>query len=415
MNPEVKIEKLPKSKIVINVKVSAAEFDKCWEEALEHITQNAELEGFRKGKAPKEMVAKAAGDGHILEHATDDAVNQAYFKVMQENKLDLVGQPEVEVLKVAKGNDLEFKITGFVLPDIKLPDYQKIVGKLKKEEVKVEEKEVEDSIKWLQQSLATFTEKSEPAQSGDWVEIVFKINEEQENKDAFILGKGRLIPEIEKGIEGMSNGQSKTIEFKFKNGEDAKCQLNLVVVKNVHLPEVNDEFAKNVGNFASVADLENNIRADIQKGKENQVLEKAISQAMQEVAKEVSVEIPELLIQREIEANLRETKKKIESDSDLAWEEYLKKVGKTEEEIRKSMVEPTERKIKEYFILKEVQKQEKVEATEEEIQYEVQKIMGQYPDLQGQDQFDLENLMAYTKERIESDKTFKKLGDYLQK
>ncbi len=415
MEINIKIENLPKSKIKISSTVLAADFEAYYQKALEGIIEQAELPGFRKGKAPKEMVEKQVGEHHIIDEAAELIMNEAYLKAIKENKLDLIGDPEAKIKKAARNNDFEFEIESYVLPSIKLPDYKKVAAKTKLSAVEVKENEVEDSIKWLQNSLARFTEKIGTADEGDWVQLSIKINDEKESKDAFVLGKGGLLKEIEDQIKGMQQGQSKDFEFDFKNGEKAKCHVVLNDLKSVSLPEANDEFAQSVGPYKGLAELKEEIHNDLLKNKTAAELEKTVGQVLTEVAKDVEMDIPGILIEREMIAQMEEAKKRITQDGDMTFEEYLAKVKKTEKELLESMRPATEKKIKEYFILKEVQRAENISATDDEIEAELMKVYSRYPELESQTSVDRQNLIEYTKDRIESEKTFKKFEEYLGK
>ena len=415
MEINIKIENLPKSKIKISSTVLAADFEAYYQKALEGIIEQAELPGFRKGKAPKEMVEKQVGEHHIIDEAAELIMNEAYLKAIKENKLDLIGDPEAKIKKAARNNDFEFEIESYVLPSIKLPDYKKVAAKTKLSAVEVKENEVEDSIKWLQNSLARFTEKIGTADEGDWVQLSIKINDEKESKDAFVLGKGGLLKEIEDQIKGMQQGQSKDFEFDFKNGEKAKCHVALNDLKSVSLPEANDEFAQSVGPYKGLAELKEEIHNDLLKNKTAAGLEKTVGQVLTEVAKDVEMDIPGILIEREMIAQMEEAKKRITQDGDMTFEEYLAKVKKTEKELLESMRPATEKKIKEYFILKEVQRAENISATDDEIEAELMKVYSRYPELESQTSVDRQNLIEYTKDRIESEKTFKKFEEYLGK
>lgn len=415
MEINIKIEKLPKSKIKISSTVSANDLESYYQKSLEKIVEQAELPGFRKGKAPKEMVEKQVGQDHILDEAAELAMNEAYIKAIREHKLDLIGDPAANIKKLARGNELEFEIESHVLPEIKLPDFKKIASKSKLATVDVTDKELEDSIKWLQNSLARFTEKIGTADEGDWVQISVSLNDEKEAKDGFVLGKGGLLKDIEDQIKGMTKGETKEFTFKFKNGEDAKCKVTLNDLKSVATPEANDEFAQSVGPYKGLAELKEEIHNDLLKNKKNAELEKTVSEVLTEISKEVDLEIPDILITREMAAQLEDMKKRVTQEGEMTFEEYLEKVKKTEQEILESMRPGTEKKVKEYFILKEIQKAENITATDDEIQAELMKVYARYPELESQTSVDRQNLIEYTKDRIESDKTFKKFEEYLGK
>ncbi len=416
MNPTIEIKKQPKSQVEIFATLPAGDFDACVEQALEELGKEAEIQGFRKGAAPKKMVEASLGERKILDRAATIAVNAMYFKILIDNKIDAIGSPNIEVLKIARNNPLEVKITLYTLPEIKLPDYKAIAGNVKINKVEVDEKEINESLAWLQSSLAKFSEKPDAAQSGDWVEIKFSINGEPEVKDAFILGKGRLLEDMEKNIISMKAGESKEFAFKFPQGQEAKCKLKLDLVKKVELPEINDAFAKTVGEFENLEALKNKIKEDARHAKEHQEKDRAVSEVISRVAEKVELEIPDILVSREVEAAMQNIKNRVGGELQMTFEEYLKRVKKTEEEFAQSLRPEARKKIKHYLILKEMQKEEKIEVSEQEINEECKKLTEQYPDINNaKGKFDQAEFMEYTKERIENQKIIRKIEDILGK
>lgn len=411
---DIKIEKKENSKVLIDVVVNAEELETYYSKSLEEAVANVELQGFRKGKAPAKMVEEKVGESKLLEEAASMAMNTGYIKAIKDNKLNVIGDPNANIKKIARNNPLEFSIEVYVLPEIELPDYKKIASKHKKEEVKVEDKEIEDSLKWLQQSLSKLNPKEGEVVEGDWVDITVKINNEKESRDAFILGKGGLVKELRDGMIGMKKGESKEMDFQLK-GQDAKCKITVHEIKTVELKDIDDEFAKMVGPFKDLEELKQNIHNDLLKNKETQFLEKSVSAVLRDVAKEVKVDIPSIIIDKELDVQLEDLKRRV-SERGMEFSEYLTQIKKTEEELTNSMRETTEQRIKEYFVLREIQKAENITATDDEIQAELLKTYNMYPNLESSESsVDRERLIEYTKDRIESDKTFKKFEEYLAK
>src|SRR3989344_1812001 len=173
---KIDIKQLPKSEVEMIIELDPLEWGKFVDEAVRTLARDVKIEGFRPGMAPKEMVEQKIGQGHILEAAADLAVRRTYPKVLQEKNIDAIGRPEVRVLKVAIGNPFEFKIKTAVVPPIKLADYRKIAQADKpktKDRLKVEDKEVIESLNWLQKSRTKYATVVRPAQKGDRVEIDF--------------------------------------------------------------------------------------------------------------------------------------------------------------------------------------------------------------------------------------------------
>jgi trigger factor len=413
MNPEIKIQNIKDSKVKIDVEFSASDFDSFLDTAIEELGKDVEVQGFRKGKAPKDIVEKSLGEHHIMEHATSDAMNFAYIKAVKENKLEVIGDPDIKIEKCAKGNPFTFTIEVAVLPKFEIPDYKKIAKDIKKNKVEFSEKEMEDALKWLQGSMAQTNPKDGIAEEGDWVEITYSINENKEVKDAFILGKGKLIADIEKNINGMKSGETKECEFKFpEKTESAKCKITLTSLKSITLPEINDELAKLVGGFETLDALKENIKNDILKNKEIQEEQRIVQEVLSKIGEKIKdVAIPDVLIDSEVNQTIADFKARLSRESEVNFDEYLKQTKQTEEEMKKALRPKTEIKIREYLVLKEIQKQEEIEVTEDEVSQETSQIMQKYPDLRD---VDLQNLVEYTKERLENQKTYQKIASYVE-
>jgi len=222
---EINIKKLPQSEVEILIKLDPIEWGKFVDEATKELAREVKIDGFRPGMAPKEMVEEKIGQGKILEAAADLAVRKTYVKILGEKKIDAIGRPEIQVLRVAKDNPFEFKIKTAVLPEIKLADYRKIAGAEKpksKEQIKIEEKEVEESLKWLQKSRTKYATVLRPAQKGDRVEVDFlaksegKIIENGESKNhPVLLGEGKFVPGFEDQLIGLKEKEEKKFSLVF--------------------------------------------------------------------------------------------------------------------------------------------------------------------------------------------------------
>lgn len=413
MNPEIKIQNTKDSKVKIDVEYSASDFDSLIDKAIEELGKDVEVQGFRKGKAPKDIVEKSLGEAHVIEHASSDALNFAYVKAIKENKLEVIGNPDIKIEKCAKGNPFVFSIEVAILPKFEIPDYKKIAKEVKKNKIEFTDKELEDSLKWLQGSMAQTNPKDGVAQEGDWVEITYSINENPEVKDAFILGKGRLIADIEKNINGMKAGEIKEAEFKFPEKEEiSKCKITLNNLKSIKLPEINDELAKLVGGFDTLDALKENIKNDILKNKEIQEEQRVVGEVLAKIGEKIKdVAIPDVLIDSEINQTIADFKARLARESEMTFDEYLKQTKQTEDEMKKALRPKTEIKIREYLALKEIQRLEEIEITEDEVSQETSQIMQRYPDLK---EVDLQNLVEYTKERLENQKTYQKIASYVE-
>ena len=306
------IKKLPKSQVELEIEISPEEFDKYINQTILDLAKNAEVEGFRKGKAPVELAKQRIGEQKILIEAAESAIKDNYVKAVQENKIEPISHPEVEIIKMAKGNPFVFKVKVYLLPQVELPDYKKIASKIKKNEINVTEKEIEETLEWAKKSRTKLTLKDGAAENGDFVDIEYWISEEgspvapQNIKDAFILGEGRLLADFEKEIIGMKAGEEKDdIAFavpedcvqKEMAGKKVKSKIKLNSVQNIELPEINDEFAKAAGNFKDLAEFRRSISEGIKEEKEHYERHRLRDEILDKICKEIKWDIPDFFVQ----------------------------------------------------------------------------------------------------------------------
>ena len=363
------IKKLPKSEVELEIKVSAEEFGRFIEQATLNLGGDLEIKGFRKGKAPKNIIEERIGMEKILIEAGDLAVNETYKKAVLENKIEVIFQPKIEIKKLAKGNDLVFLARTAVLPEVELPDYKKIASEVKRNKAVVEEKEIEDAFKWLQKSRAKITLKNQSAQKSDFVEIEYwsaQIQGEGQ-KDAFILGEGHFIPGFEEKIIGMKSGEEKENITLNKDGKEIILKVKVISVQNVELPEANDQFAKSLGEFENLDALKKNIKQGLILEKEQAETQRVRQEILERISEKIKAEIPDVLIENEQKQMLENLKKMVSERLKIPFEDYLSKIKKTEKEILDSFLPAAQKKVRNFLVLREIGKREKVEVSEEEL------------------------------------------------
>jgi trigger factor len=414
------IKKLSNSQKEIKVRLEFSEIEPFVEEEIKEL----EIKGFRKGKAPEEIAKSFSKEKKILDKAASKAVKHYYLKILKEENIEPIGLPEIQITKIAWNNPLEFKIKLWVMPKIQLPDYKKIASEVKRREIFVEKKEVEDTIRWIQKSRAKTLPKNEPSQAGDFVEIVFsspQVNKGKEQKERFILGESYLLPEFEKNLLGMRVGQEKEFTVIFpKNyidqklaGKEIKFTVKILKVEKVELPKIDDDWAKSLGNFKSLKDLEESVKEGIKKEKEKIESQRVQAEILEKIAKESSCEIPQLLVDIETEKTIEDLKKRIPQMLGMSFDDYLKNLKQTEEEFRKSLLPEIKTKIKKFLVLREIKNKEGIQASEEEIKEGADKFLSQFRTPEEAERYiDPETLREYTKERIENQKTLRFLESF---
>jgi trigger factor len=418
---EFSVQKLSESKTELKIELLKEEFDNFLEKAILNLGKDFEIDGFRKGKAPKEIIKEKIGDFKILEEAANLAINESYFKAINqlEEKIEIISQPKIEILKMAVGNPFIFKAIIETLPEIKVPDYKKIASQIKKKEIIVEEKEIGEAINWIQRSRAKLTLKKEPAQFGDFVEIEFQspqIEGGQNKKDGFILGQGHFIPGFEENLIGITEGKEKEFSLKFPEnhlqkelvGKKVKFKVKMNSVQNVELPEITDDWAKNLGNFENLTALKANIEEGIKKEKEMEESLRIRQEILEKIAENSEFKIPESLIDLEKNRILNNLKNKVSETFKIPFEDYLNKINRTEKNLVGLFAKEAQKNAKEFLILREISKREKIEASKKEIENGINKILKNLP-MEKTKELDPDKLKIYIKDEIEKEKTLKLL------
>jgi len=271
------ITKLPKSEIQVDITLPFEEFEPHVMRAAVVISEEKDFEGFRRGKAPYDIVKKIVGEDVIYERAADLAVRKIYQGVFTEmlEKKELsteyppIGRPDVTVTKLAPKNEFVFKVKLALLPAITLPDYKKIASEKGKEskEIVIEEKEIESALTWIRESRATKVTVDRGAKIGDTIEVDYtirhggvKIENGESKNHPFILGDERFLPGFGDNLVGMRAGEKKDFtvvvpdDWKEKSfagkALDISAEIKLVQERNV--PALDDEFVRGLGNFSSV-------------------------------------------------------------------------------------------------------------------------------------------------------------------
>ena len=417
---KTEIKKLPKSQIEILFEVSAEEFQKFIEKAIFELGKDLEIEGFRKGQAPKEILIPKIGKEKILALATQQAVKENYFREVIEKKLEVISRPEIEILsEVSFERGFSFKARFAILPEIKLPDYKKIASEIKRKEILVSEKEIDDTLSFLQKSRAKFIFENRPAKKGDFVEIEFQspqIEDGLKRKDNFILGEGHFVSGFEENLEGMAPGQEKDFSLRFPEnysqkdlaGKQVDFKVKMNSVQKMELPEINDEFAKNLGKFENLISLKENIKEGIEMEKENFESQKIRGEILEKIEKETGGDIPEVLIETEKKRMLEDLKNFVSERLKIKFEDYLAKIQKTEKELLDSFSNEAEKKVKSVLILREISKREKIEVSEEEIKFAINDFLKNYP-VEKAKELDLDQLKSYYEETISNEKALQML------
>jgi len=422
---KVEQKKLEKSQIEITFELTAEEFIEHYGHSLEHMKHHVKVDGFREGKAPASMVEEKIKPEMLLMEAGDHAVKHVYFDYIKENNLEPIGDPEVQIIKIAKGSEFIFKAKITLLPEIELPDYKEIASKIKAKDVSVDEKEIEDTLNYLQKTRAKFTAKNDVAEKKDFIDLIYQSKELQDNKefeDKFILGEAGFMKGFEDNIVGMKENEEKTFKIivsedfadKGLAGKEMEFHVKLKSVQKMELPEINDEFAKGLGAFDGLVALKESMKEGMTAEKKEAEKQRVRGEFLEKIAEKTKVEIPEVMINYEAGNLLEDLKNRISQNKKITFEQYLATVKQTEEQLKETYKKEAEKRIKGFLVLKEIGKQEKVEISDKEVEEEIEKATKNYSkdDLS---KIDINQFKEYTKGVLYNEKVFQILENFSSK
>jgi trigger factor len=429
---DVKIEKKSETQREIEVTISLEDMEKYVQEAAEEMKKEVNVKGFRPGKAPFSAIENAVGKEKLYEEAAKKAVQDTYPKIIQENNLFAISSPEVNLIKCVPGNEVIYKALVYIMPEVELPDYKKLgetVVKKESKEVVVTDKEVDASLEKIRETKAETKEVDREAKKGDVVSINFKglIGDDEEKKIEeenfrFTIGEKEMdvLEGFEENIIGMKKDEEKNFSIEVKKNEEDRKELSgkkidfnvkMLAVMEKELPEVNDDLAKTLPNIKDLDDLKNKIKQGIEKEKKLHENEKLKMKILEELKKQTKkFEIPDILVERELDNMMKNLEGQV-AQSGSSLEEYLKQINKTEEEVRKEWRKKAEENITYALILHHISKKEDIQATDEEIEVEVEKYfnaVGREKEKESEE--NLTRLRAYITDTIKNRKVFDALS-----
>ena len=421
------IKDLPKSQKEISVEISIEEMEKYMNQALDKLSKNIKLDGFRDGKVPKGVAEKQLGDVAIFEEASQLAIQNSYFEIIKENKLNPLGQPKAEITKAAPGNPLEYKIVISVIPEVKLGDYKTVSGKV--EIKKIDDEMVEQKIKTLQKKKASYITKNESAEKGDRVEINFetrvdgvKLEGGESKNHPLVLGQGNFIPGFEDKIIGMKKDEEKEFDLVFPEnykkdlaGKKASFKVKINLVQKVNLPEINDEFAKGLGKFENLEGLKKNIKKGMTIEEEGKAREKFRVELVDQVVEKTTVELPEIMIESELDNMINEFKNNI-TQTGIEFDEYLKNVNTNLEKLKTEWQPMAEKRTKTGLVMREISLREEIKISDEEIEKRVNETLKLYPNEEElRKNMDLEKFKDHITSVLMNEKVFEILEKIAEK
>ena len=388
---KTKLKNISDVKVELTISLGAEELKAAEQVALTKLAKEVKIEGFRKGKAPLEMVAAQVDPILLNQETLENALSKSVAEAFLKEKVQAINRPEVDVKKFIPGTELEFTATTEIMPKVELGDYKKLG--VKKEAAKVSKKEVKETIDRILKNFAEKKKVEREAKNGDEVIIDFLGKKDgvafdggKAEKFPLELGSKSFIPGFEEGLIGKKAGDELSLDLEFPKDYHAKDLAGAKVVFEVKIhevrenvePEINEEFLSKLGDFKTKEELEKQIEEDLKTQKQAEADEKFKDELVKKLAEVSKVPVPEIL--------LEDQKRSIEMDmqqnlmySGLSLEDYLERMGKTHEEwLEKDVKEAAEMRVKSGLALAELSKVEKVKSDTKELDDRIAQLKEQY-------------------------------------
>ena len=387
----VQVENLEKNMAKLTIEVTAEDLEKALNAAYQRQKKNISIPGFRKGKVPRAMVEKMYGPAVFYEDAVNSLIPQEYAKAADESGLDIVSQPEIDVVQIEKGKPFIFTAEVAVKPEVTLGEYKGL--EVPKADLEVTDEEIEAELKKEQEKNArTIHVEDRAAQEGDKVTIDFEgfvdgvAFEGGAGKDyPLTLGSKTFIPGFEEQLVGVAQEQPVDVNVTFPEdyqaeelkGKEAvfKCVIHKIEAKE--LPELDDDFAKDVSEFDTLEEYKKEIKDNIEKRKadaaktekENAVVDKAIENAQ--------MDIPEAMVKTQINQMIDDFARRIQSQG-LTIEQYMQFTGSTRETMQEQMRPQAMKRIQSRLVLEKVAEVENIQISDEKLDEELTKMAEMY-------------------------------------
>lgn len=387
----LQVEKMEKNMAKLTIEVSAEDLEKAMQSAYQKAKGRISIPGFRKGKAPRKMIEQMYGKGIFLEDAVNALIPEHYSKALSECELEIVSQPQIDVTQMEPGKALIFTAEVAVKPEVTLGEYKGV--EVPKAEIEVTEEEIEAAIKREQEKNSrTITVEDRAAEEGDIVTIDF---EGFVDGEAFEGGKGEdypltlgshtFIPGFEEQLVGAKTGEHVEVNVTFPEeyqakelaGKAAVFQCDVKKIEAKELPELNDDFAKDVSEFDTLAEYKEDVKKNLTESKEKEALRAKEDAAIEKIIENAEMEIPEAMLDTQCRQMMDDFGRRMQSQG-LSMEQYFQFTGQTAEKMMEDMKPQALKRIQTRLVLEKIVEVENIQPTEEEVNEEISKMAAMY-------------------------------------
>ena len=387
----LQVEKLEKNMAKLTIEVSAEDLDKAMEKAYQKQKSRISLPGFRKGKAPRKMIESMYGKGVFMEDAVNSLVPQEYTKALGECDLEIVSQPEINVTQMEPGKALIFTADVAVKPEVTLGEYKGV--EVPKSEIAVTDEEVDAEVKKEQDKNArTVAVEDRAAANGDITTIDFEgfvdgvaFDGGKGTDYALTLGSGTFIPGFEDQLVGANTGDHVEVKVTFPEeyqakelaGKEAVFQCDVKKIETKEVPELDDEFAKDVSEFDTLAEYKEDVKKKLTEKKEKEARTAKENAAVDKAIENAQMDIPELMTKTECRQMMDDFSRRMQQQG-LSMEQYFQFTGQSMDKMMEDMKPQALKRIQTRLVLEKVAEAENIQPSEEEITEEIQKMADAY-------------------------------------
>ncbi len=421
---DVKVNKAEdKNEVTLEITVEAKIFEDGIKKVFNKNSKYIAIPGFRKGKAPLNIVEKFYGAQIFYEDAFNEIVPEIYSKALEENKVDAVTRPQIEVVQMEKGKDLIFKATVAEKPQVKLGKYKGVT--VEKPNYKVTAEDIEKDLKAKQEQNSRIINVSDRAvEAKDIAVIDFDGSVDGNHFEGgkaenyeLEIGSGSFIPGFEDQVIGMKIDEERDIKVKFPEdyfskelaGKDAIFAVKLHEIKVKELPALDDEFAKDVSEFDTLKELKDDIKAKLTKSNEERAKREIEEASIKAVCDDAKVEIPEGMVEIELDNMVEDMNNRLQYQG-IKFDQYLNMIGRTMADFRAESKETAENSVKTKLVLEAVCEDSKIEIKDEEVEEKLKELANSY----GRDFEELkknEVLLKNIKDNLKTEKAISLIAD----
>ncbi|WP_249870951.1 trigger factor [Oceanobacillus saliphilus] len=418
-----KWEKQEGNKGVLTFEVSAEEFGQALDQAFKKVSKDVQIPGFRKGKIPRGLFEKRFGVESLYQDAVDIVLPAAYSKAIEETNIFPIAQPEVDIEQIEKGKDLVFTATVEVKPEVTLGEYKGL--EVEEKSVEVTDEDVTNEIEQLREKHAELVVKEEgKVENGDTAVIDFEGFLDGEafeggkgENHSLEVGSGQFIPGFEEQLIGKQAGEDTEIEVTFPEdyhaedlaGKKAVFKVKIHELKSKELPELDDEFAKDVDEeVESLEDLKKKKKEELESQRKQNAENEKREALIQKASENTQVEIPDAMVDTELDQMVREFEQQLQMQG-MTMEMYSQFSGQDEDAMKEQMREDAAKRVKTNLTLEAIVEAENLEASEEDVNAELEKMATMY----GAEVEQLVQMLGGSTETIKNDLKMRTAIDFL--